>query len=140
MTLRLLIAAAVVTVAVILAIVIERRRGRVATVSGANVPTAVDRNDFRADAVPWLVVIFTNGDCDSCVIMRERVTALGRDEVAVYDVDYTRARAVHERYGITAVPTTVLVDEHGDVRASWVGRATADELEATLVAVGVPPA
>lgn len=139
MILRVVVAAVVVTVAVMAAIMIERRRARPVTVGGIDVPTVVNRSDFQADAVPWIVVIFTNTDCDSCVVMRERVTALGRDAVAVYEVDYAKARPVHERYGITAVPTTVVVDEHGDVRASWVGKVSTEELERELTQLGVPP-
>lgn len=132
MTLRLVVAAVVVAIAVGATVVVERRRTRRAVVSGVEVPTRVDRADFGAAAAPWLVVLFSNAGCESCAVMRERATALGSDEIAVYEVDYGRSRAVHERYGIAAVPTTVVVDRAGDVRASWVGAADPAELRAAV--------
>jgi hypothetical protein len=140
MILRFAIAAAIIVIAVTATIVLERRRTRRASVSGVDVPTHVDRADFPATAAPWLVVMFSKGDCESCAIMRDRITALGSDDIAVYEVDFAGARAVHERYGIAAVPTTVVVDASGEVRESWIGRATQAELTDALEALLHPTA
>lgn len=134
MTARILFALGVLAVVAVVAWMVERRRGAAArpALSGRDVPDALDRADFGAPDAAWLAVLFSSATCDSCDVMRDRVSALGADDVAVYEVEYGAGRAVHERYGISAVPTTVIVDREGTVRASWVGRATEPDLHAAL--------
>ncbi|MFZ4585546.1 MAG: peroxiredoxin family protein [Acidimicrobiia bacterium] len=135
MTLRIGLGLVLVLVVAVIAFIAERRRSGRAVISGHDVPEQIDRNDFGAPDADWLVVLFSSADCGSCETMRERVTALGADDVAVYDVEFGAGRAVHERYGITAVPTTVMVDREGVVRASWVGAVDDSELADALGAL-----
>jgi hypothetical protein len=58
--------------------------------------------------------------------------------VAVDDVEVTARRDVHERYGIEAVPTIVVADADGVVRASFVGPPTATDLWAAVAEVREP--
>jgi hypothetical protein len=60
--------------------------------------------------------------------MRERVSVLEDDDVAVVDVEFSTARDVHERYAISGVPMVLVADAEGVVHESFVGPATADEL------------
>jgi len=135
MAARIALGLALLVLVAVIAVIVERRRTGRAVVSGYNVPEQVDRSDFGAPQADWLVVLFSNEGCDSCETMRERVTALGADDVAVYEVGYTAAQSVHERYGVEAVPTTVVIDGDGVVRASWIGAADADELAAAITAL-----
>ena len=48
--------------------------------------------------------------------------------MSVVDVEYTAQRALHERYNIDAVPTLVIADREGVVRASFLGPVSATDL------------
>jgi hypothetical protein len=66
-------------------------------------------------------VTFTSADCSSCERVRERVEALASPDVLVRDVEYGTEPDLHRRYGIDAVPLTVLVDREGRVGVAVLG-------------------
>jgi protein-disulfide isomerase len=92
----------------------------------------LDRRDFDRPEAPWLVVVFSSASCDSCATALARAEPLRSDAVAVQDVEVGAAKALHERYGIEAVPTLVVADAEGVVRASVVGPPAAAELWAAV--------
>ena len=61
-----------------------------------------------------------------------KAKVLASSQVAVVEVEFASQRALHQRYGIDAVPTTVVADSQGVVRASFLGRATATDLWAAV--------
>ncbi len=131
--LRIAIGVALLGVAIIVAVVLERRRKLDAPIRDAYpVPRQVSRADFPRPDVPWLVALFSSQTCDSCAWMRERVRALGAGDVAVCDLEFSATRAIHERYEISGVPMVLIVDDEGVVRESFVGPATAQELRDAL--------
>ena len=129
-----LIAAALVVVAVIVALVIQRRADSGGPAQGAswNVPAQLHRPDFARPEAPWLVVEFSSATCATCAGTWERVRPLESPEVATDDVSYQERRELHDRYGIDAVPTVVVADGEGVVRASFLGQPTATELWSAL--------
>jgi hypothetical protein len=137
----LLIVGALVVVALAVAWWLERARDARATpVAVAAAPTAaavpvpaqLARADFPRPGAPWLVVLFSSDTCAGCAAMAEKVRALESADVAVFDAEFGAQRALHERYGVEAVPIVVIVDAEGVTRASFAGSASATDLWAKV--------
>ena len=121
------------------ALVVQRRQRAAAPVRTAySVPDHLDRADFARPEAPWLVVVFTSASCATCQGVWERAQPLASDAVAVTEVEHGSARALHERYRIEAVPTTVVVDGRGVVAASFLGPVTATDLWAAVAEAREP--
>ena len=129
---RLLIVAAVVGFAAGVAVVVRRRRPEPPTQGKWPVPTQLDRPDFDRPDAPWLVVVFSSTTCLSCADAVEKAEVLASAEVVVQDVEVTASPDLHRRYGIDAVPVTVVADGDGVVRASFVGAPSATDLWAAV--------
>ena len=130
---RIVVAAVVVALAVLVAWLVDRRRPKDApTQGGWTVPGQLDRADFARPEAPWLVVVFSSATCDSCRDVVEKATVLATDDVAVEEAEVTARKDVHDRYGIDAVPTLVVADADGVVRRSFVGPVTATDLWAAV--------
>lgn len=126
-------------VAVVIAWVLQRRGSAEAPVrTGFNVPAQLHRADFTRPEADWLVVVFTSVTCDSCAGVWDKVRLLDSAAVATEEVEVTARRDVHDRYAIDAVPTTVIVDRNGVVRASFLGPATATDLWAAVAELREP--
>lgn len=102
------------------------------------VPTHVDRADFVRPDAPWLVAVFSSATCLSCRATIEKAEALESSAVAVQDVEAVADKAVHERYGVEAVPMVLVVDADGVVRASFLGEPTATDLWAAVAEAREP--
>ena len=135
---RLLIVAAVAVVAVVVAAIVQRRQPTTPADTGYRVPPQLYRPDFDRPDAPWLVVVFSSATCSTCAGMWEKVRQLESDEVAVEDVEVTAHRDLHDRYGIDGVPTTVVADPEGVVRASFLGPATATDVWAAVAELREP--
>lgn len=137
---RLLIAGAVVVVAVVVALVLDRRRPpRTGPVAGTrSVPGHVDRRDFARPETPWLVAVFTSATCDSCTGVWDKAQHLESEAVAVHEVEYSANRDLHQRYAIDSVPLVIVADDSGVVQASFLGPVTAADLWATLADLREP--
>lgn len=122
----------------VVAFLVERRRPAPPTQPRWAVPAQLDRGDFDGAAQPWLVVVFTSTACESCARATAKASVLASPQVAYQDVSYQQRGDLHERYGIDAVPTIVLADGDGVVRASFVGVPTATDLWAALAEVRQP--
>ena len=103
-----------------------------------SVPTLVNRSSFDRPDAPWLVVVFSSSTCLACQGVWEKVTALESDQVAVERVDAIEHKDVHDRYGIDAVPMTLVVDAAGQVRRDFVGPVTATDLWAAVAELREP--
>ena len=128
-TVQFLLAAVLILVVAGVAVILQRRR-RVdpPTQTTYQVPAQLDRNDFASPNVDWLVVTFTSQSCHTCADVKRKAAVLACDSVAVVDVDYTTDRDLHRRYNIDAVPTLVIADRDGVVRASFLGPVSATDL------------
>jgi hypothetical protein len=136
---RVVVALVVLVVAVVVAVLLERRKPAPPTQPKRwEVPTQLDRDDFDERDHPWLVAVFTSATCESCAKVVPKAEVLASDTVGVVEVPYQTHRDVHRRYGIDAVPTLVVADEEGVVRASFVGVPTATDLWAAVAEARQP--
>lgn len=137
---RLVIAAVlVVAVAAVAAVVRWRRAADPPSTARAHaVPTQLDRSDFAGPDTPWLVLVFSSATCDACASMVAKAQVLASRSVAVQEIEFVRDRALHERYAISAVPTTVIADDQGVVRQSFLGPVSATDLWAAVAGVRDP--
>jgi hypothetical protein len=133
MTARLLLAAAIVAVVALAAAWLRRRsRPGAPTQPAWTAPAQLDRADFARPVAPWLVVVFSSATCHSCADMVRKAGALASTAVAVEEVEARARPDLHRRYGIDAVPITVVADAAGVVKAAFVGPATATDLWAAV--------
>ena len=133
-----MLALVLVGLAVGVALVLRRRQPDAPTQRRWTVPAQLDRRDFDRPDVPWLVAVFSSATCDACAGVVERARALDGDAVVVQEVQHQDRAALHERYHIDAVPTLVVADAEGVVRASFVGPVTATDLWATVAELREP--
>jgi len=136
---RFVIAGAIVVVVAVVALIVRsRRRPDAPTQRRHAVPHQLDRDDFPGPAAPWLVVVFSSATCDVCASVVDKAKVLATPQVAVAEVEYGADRTLHQRYSISAVPTTVVVDADGVTRAAFVGPVTATDLWAAVAEVREP--
>jgi len=130
---RLLPAVLLATVVALLAVYLQRRRpGAAPVVDRHHVPTALARADFARPEADWLVVVFTSATCDTCAATWEVARQLDSPAVATQQVEVSAEPVLHERYGIDAVPTTVVCDAQGGVVRSFLGPVSATHLWAAV--------
>ncbi len=137
---RLAIAAVLVVVAVVVSRLLQGRRPAPPTQPRWEPPAQLDRADFDDAAKPWLVVVFTSATCESCRDATEKAKVLASSDVGFQDVSWQDRKDVHDRYSVEVVPTTVMADADGVVRASFVGFVTATDLWAALAEARSPGA
>ena len=123
------VAAVLVVVVGVAALVLQRRR-RVdpPTQQRWEVPAQLDRADFAGAEGEWLVVTFTSATCSTCADVRRKAAVLASRDVSVFDAEYAVHRELHQRYRIDAVPTLVIADREGVVKASFLGPVSATDL------------
>lgn len=126
---RLLILVVLTLLAVGVAVLLQRRRRpERPTAPNYRAPTQLDRDDFTRPDAPWLVVVFASETCESCASAWAAAAPLEADPVAVQQVVVQQDPALHRRYGINGVPTTVVADADGVVRQAWLGPVGASDL------------
>lgn len=131
---RLAVALALLLAAVVAARWLERRRPAPPAQGAYPVPAQLDRADFPRSDAPLLVVLFSSRTCDSCAPLAVRVAELESESVVTCEVEAVERADLHRRYGIEAVPTTVVADAEGVVKAGFVGAVSAVDLQAALSA------
>jgi hypothetical protein len=134
------VTAIVLAGAVLLVAWIAQRRARpdAPVRTGYAVPTQVDRADFDRPDLPWLVAVFTSATCTSCAGVWERAQPLASPAVAVQEVEVQARKDLHDRYGIEAVPATLVIDAAGVVCRSFLGPVTATDLWAAVAEAREP--
>jgi protein-disulfide isomerase len=132
---RVLIAVGIAVAVAVLAWALERRRPQAPTQRRWAVPDQLDRADFDRSGAPWLVAVFSSETCDSCRAAVERARLLASADVAVQEIEVAVRGDLHRRYNVEAVPTLVVADRQGVVRASIVGPPAEHELEEALTEV-----
>lgn len=136
---RLVAAVGIVVVAIVVARWWQSRRSSDApTQTRGQLPDQVDRADFDGPDAPWLVGVFSSDTCATCSDMIAKATVLRSDEVAVAVVSFQGAPDVHERYRIDAVPSIIVADRDGVVRAKFLGPTTATDLWAAVAEIREP--
>lgn len=136
---RLIVAAVLVAVAVVVAVLLDRRRPQAPTQPRRwEVPAQIDRSVFPHAERPWLVAVFTSATCDSCARTLPKVRVLESADVATADIAYQDRKDLHEQYAVDVVPMTIVADPDGVVRASFIGEPTATDLWAAVAEVREP--
>ena len=136
---RVVVALVLIGIAVAVAVVLDRRKPAPPTQPKRwDVPTQLDRDDFDGRDHAWLVAVFTSATCDSCEQVLPKAKVLASPEVAVTEIPYQTRKDLHERYGVDVVPTLVVADPDGVVRASFIGVPTATDLWAAVAEARVP--
>ena len=138
---RLLVASALVALVAVVAVAVGRLRRADAPSQPRRwpVPAQLDRTDFEGRSSPWLGALFTSATCDSCARIEQMVRPLASRSLAVTVLPWQDHKALHDRYGIEAVPCFVLADEQGVVRYGVVGRdVTATDLWAAVAEARSP--
>jgi hypothetical protein len=137
---RALTAVVLAVVVLLVVAVAQRRRVRpdAPVRTGYAVPQQLDRADFARADVGWLVAVFTSATCSTCSGVWDRARHLESEAVAVEEVELKARKDLHDRYAIEAVPTTVVADADGVVRASFLGPVTATDLWAAVAEAREP--
>lgn len=136
---RLALVAVLAVAAVAVAYVAQRRRPEAApTPTGYNVPDHLARADFDRPEAAWLIAVFTSATCSTCAGVWDKTQLLASDDVATQEIEVSARRDLHTRYAIEAVPSTLIVDADGQVRASFLGAVTAADLWATVAELREP--
>jgi cytochrome c biogenesis protein CcmG/thiol:disulfide interchange protein DsbE len=68
---------------------------------------------------------------------RDDIATFGRQFKVTYPLLFDKGSAVNTAYGITAIPTTYLIDGHGIVRAASITQLTPALMKRGLAAIGV---
>ncbi|MEO7556311.1 MAG: thioredoxin domain-containing protein [Acidimicrobiales bacterium] len=136
----LLVAAPVLLLAVLAAVVVQRRTAPDVPTQPTQyaVPSQLDRSDFDDPGAPWLVAVFSSDTCSSCAATLDKARPLASDDVVVQQVELQQRRDLHDRYAIEAVPMLLVADDDGVVRASFLGTPTAADLWAALAELREP--
>jgi hypothetical protein len=136
---RLLVALALAAVAVGMAFVLQRRRADPPTQPRTwEAPAQLDRRDFDRPDAPWLVCVFSSATCSTCADVIAKARVLESAEVAFQDVEAVADKALHDRYGIEAVPIVAIADAEGVVRRSFAGPVSSTHLWAALAELREP--
>ena len=118
---RVLIAAGLAVAVAVLAWVVQRRRPEAPSQRRWAVPDQLDRADFERPGAPFLIAVFTSATCHSCAQTLDNAQEIASADVVVQEVEVAAHGDLHRRYNIEAVPTLVVADREGVVRASFVG-------------------
>lgn len=129
---QIIFVVAAMAVALVVAVVLNRRKSNAPTQAGFEIPIQVDRNDFEQPHTPWLVAVFTSSTCHTCADVATKAEVLSSSEVAVQRIDYTVNPALHKRYHIDAVPLLVIADSDGVVQKGFIGPLKAQDLWAAM--------
>ncbi len=133
---RLLVLVVLAALAGVVAAVVRSRLGTDAPTRPAwAVPDHVDRADLVRPDTPWMVAVFSSSTCLACRATWEKARQLESDEVAVQDIDSIADKALHERYGVDAVPLLLVLGPDGTVRTSFLGEPSAADLWAAVAEV-----
>lgn len=130
---RLVLALAIVAIAGVVALVARRRRQPdPPTQARFESPQQLDRRDFPHADHEWLLIAFTSATCHTCADVVAKASVAASTAVGFAEIEYNAERALHSRYKIDAVPTLLLADRDGVVKASYLGRVTATDLWADI--------
>ena len=137
----MLLAVGLAAVAVVVAVLLQRRRPAPPAGPVWNVPVQLDRADFDRPDAPWLVAVFTSATCNTCCGVVERAAPLDvgpEGPVVVQELEAAAQAEQHRRYGIDAVPLVLVADPAGVVVAHFLGPVTATDLWAAVAEAREP--
>ncbi|NNE95767.1 MAG: thioredoxin family protein [Acidimicrobiales bacterium] len=129
MLLRIGLLVALTVVAVLVALILQRRRPEPPSSPSYRSIAEIDRSEFAHPDEPLLVVMFGSTTCRTCPLVWDVIESL---DVPAERVDVEDDPQRHQRYRIDGVPTTVVVERTGVVRTTFFGPLSRAQLEETL--------
>lgn len=132
---RLVILVGLVLAAVVLALILQRRRPDPPSAPSYRAPAQLDRDDFLRPDAAALIAVFASATCNSCPEVWALIEPLADRDLAVQRVDVQDGAELHRRYRIDGVPTTVLADSDGVVTATFFGPVDDEALRAAVAAL-----
>jgi hypothetical protein len=132
---RLVVLVGLVLAAVVLALILQRRRPDPPSAPGYRVPAQLDRDDFLRPDAAALIAVFASTTCNSCPEVWVLVEPLASRDLAVQRIDVEDGGELHRRYRIDGVPTTVLADAEGVVTATFFGPVDEEALRSAVAAL-----
>lgn len=130
--LRLLTLLILTMLAVAVAALLQRRRPEVPSAPSYRAPSQVDRADFVDPVREQLLLVFTSATCSSCEAAWQMVEGMAAPGIAVQQLEVQTEPAMHSRYKIDGVPTTLVVDVNGVVEQAFFGPIEESALRAAL--------
>jgi hypothetical protein len=138
---RMLVALVLVGIAVVVALLLQRRKPAPPSGQNWNIPIQLDRFDFNRPDAAWLVAVFTSSTCETCEGVAAKANALdagGFGPVVVQTIEVGAEPELHRRYGVDAVPLVLVVDSEGVVAKHFLGPVTATDLWAAVAEAREP--
>ena len=138
---RLSVALVLVGIAVVVALLLQRRKPAPPSGQNWNIPVQLDRSDFARPDAAWLVAVFTSSTCETCSGVAAKAAALDAGSsgpVAVQTIEVAAKAELHRRYGIDAVPLVLIADSEGVVVKHFLGPVTATDLWAAVAEAREP--
>jgi hypothetical protein len=123
---------ALTAVAVVVAVVAQRRRPDPPSAPSFRAPAQLDRDDFADPDTRYLAVVFASKTCNTCPEVWDQVAPLAAPDLAVQRIDVEDDPDLHRRYRIDGVPTTVMATADGVVMATYFGPLDLDDVEEGL--------
>jgi thioredoxin-related protein len=137
---RLVVLIVLTLVAVGVALILQRRRPDPPTTPSYHAPSQLDRDDFVAGPGQLLVVLFASATCDTCPRAWEavqRVAGVLTEGFVTQRINVQDNPALHQRYKIDGVPTTIVADAEGIVVQAFFGPITPQQLTEALASAGL---
>ena len=132
---RFLIAVAIAAAVSLVAALLKRgNAAQVVSVRRNALPTRVPAIEVGLDAGP-AIIVFTESSCNSCQTAVRLVRGPAGAGIPVADIEYGAEPALHKKFVIDTVPTTLVVDGEGNVLAGWTGRVDLGEFTSALAEV-----
>ena len=125
---RLIVLVVLVGLAVVVALLLQRRRPDPPSAPSYRAPRQLDRNDFAGPDIPTLLVVFSSDNCGTCPGVRDVVARFESERVVVQEVSVQRHPELHKRYRIDGVPTTVIAAADGTVVKAFFGAVSSDDV------------
>ncbi len=120
--------------AVVVSLLLRRRRPEAPSAPSYRAPGQVDLADFGSanGTETKLVVVFSSTTCDGCAQVWKTVGGLASADVRVQRVEVQDNAELHKRYKIDGVPTTLIIGTEGIVERSFFGPISEPDLLAHL--------
>ena len=125
---RLAILVVLMGLAVVVALLLQRRRPDPPSAPSYRAPRQLDRDDFARPEAATLVVVFASETCDSCPGVWDLVAPFESETTAVQQITVQSDAELHKRYQIDGVPTTIVAEADGAVVKAFFGPVVADDL------------
>lgn len=131
---RLGILVVLTVLAIVVSLLLQRRRPEAPSAPSYRAPGQVDLADFvsRPTSGEVLIVVFSSTSCDGCIGVWKTLSELKTTGVQIQRIEVEDDPSLHKRYKIDGVPTTLVIDSEGIVTKSFFGLVTRSEIQTHL--------